>query len=284
MPELPSNRPGSEPRPASDRRPETPSIVATSLTARPVAARSLQDRRCLVIGGSRGIGAAVVRRFAREGAAVALTWASRQELAAATVAAAREHGGPVLSLHADSLRSETIGAAVESTVDAFGGLDVLVYSAAVGVFGALHEMPTADLDRALHVNVRSAYLACQAAARRMGNGGRLIVIGSQNSDHAALPGNSVYAMTKAALTGMVKGMARDLAPLGITVNNVQPGPTDTDMNPASSEFADMVRRQFIAVGRYGSPDEIAGLIAWIAGPESSYMTGSNVLIDGGFTA
>lgn len=284
MTEPTTRAPGSAPQPATRPDGDRPTIVSATLTARPLTGRSLQDKRALVIGGSRGIGAAVARRLARDGAHVAVTFVSRPELAEATVHDAREHGGRALALHADSLRAETLNAAVEATVAAFGGLDILVHSAGVGVFGDARDIAVADLDRALQVNLRGAYLACQAGARCMGQGGRIIVIGSVNSERVALPGNSVYAMTKAGLVGMVRGMARDLAPLGITVNNVQPGPVDTEMNPAGTEFAAVVCRQVLAIPRYCTVDEVAGLVAYVAGPETNYLTGASLLLDGGFAA
>lgn len=261
-----------------------PSVVGTALTSRPVPRRGLQGRRALVIGGSRGIGAAVARRLGQDGARVGLTWASRADQAEATARAVQDAGGEALVLAADSMAIETVHAAIERTVSAFGGLDILVHSAGIAVFDDVRNISVADLDRALQINVRGAFLACQAAARHMGAGGRIIVIGSVNSERVAVPGNSLYAMTKAALAGMVRGMARDLAPLGITVNNVQPGPIDTDMNPASGPFAELICERFLAIPRYGTADEVAGLVAYVASAEAGYLTGASLLLDGGFAA
>jgi 3-oxoacyl-[acyl-carrier protein] reductase len=280
-----SAAPAPEPSPAPTvRGGSLPNIVATTLTSRPIAARTLQDRRALVIGGSRGIGSAIARRLAREGAHVAVTYASRPEHAAATVTEALSHGGKAMALHADSRRIATLEAAVNETVTTFGGLDILVHSAGVASFGDLRTIPLADLDQALEINLRGAYLACQAAARCMTRGGRIIVIGSVNSERVALPGNSLYAMTKSGLAGMVRAMARDLARDGITVNNVQPGPVDTEMNPAGTPFADMVVDKVLAIPRYGNVDEVAAMVAYVAGPETDYLTGASLLLDGGFAA
>jgi 3-oxoacyl-[acyl-carrier protein] reductase len=277
--------PGREPVPAPNPRGDSqPTIVATTLTSRPVTARTLQDRRALVIGGSRGIGAAIARRLAREGAHVAVTYATRPEHAAATVTEALTHGGKAMALRADSRQPASLEGAVREAVANFGGLDILVHSAGVASFGDLRSIPLADLDQALEINLRGAYLACQAAARCMTRGGRIIVIGSVNSERVALPGNSLYAMTKSGLAGMVRAMARDLAPDGITVNNVQPGPVDTEMNPAGTPFADMVIDKVLAVPRYGNVDEVAAMVAYVAGPETDYLTGASLLLDGGFAA
>ncbi|MEO7386710.1 MAG: 3-oxoacyl-ACP reductase family protein [Gammaproteobacteria bacterium] len=261
-----------------------PEIVSTSLTSRPVPARGLQDKRALITGGSRGIGAAIARRFASEGAHVALTYATRRDSALATLDAVRAFGGQALALEADSQRIDTLLAAVERTVAELGGIDILVHSAGVATFGHVADYRLEDLDRALAVNLRGTFVTTQAAVRHMPSGGRVIMIGSCNADRTPFPGNSVYAMTKAGLVGLVKGLARDLAPRGITVNNVQPGPIDTDMNPADSEFADLVRAQVLAIKRYGTADEVAGMVAYVAGPEAGYLTGASLMIDGGFTA
>jgi 3-oxoacyl-[acyl-carrier protein] reductase len=246
--------------------------------------RRLESRRALVTGGSRGIGAAIVKRLAREGAHVALTYVSRPEQAEETAAAARACGVKALAIRADSADAAAVVAAVERTARELGGIDILVNSAGIGVIAPIDDYRLEDFDRTLAVNVRAAFVAIQAALKHMRTGGRIITIGSCNAERMPFAGGGVYAMSKAALVGLVKGLARDLGPRGITINNVQPGPVDTDMNPATGDFARMLIEHVMALPRYGTGDEIASLVAWLAGPESSYVTGASLSIDGGFTA
>ena len=244
---------------------------------------SLAKKRALVTGGSRGIGAAIVQRLAREGADVAFTYVSKPDAAQATVKAAQARGVKALALQADSGDASAVAAVVERAAKDLGGLDILVCNAGIAEMAPLAEYSLADFDRTLAVNVRGVFVAVQAAARRMPEGGRIITIGSCNAERVPYPGAGVYAMSKAALIGMVKGLSRDLGPRGITINNVQPGPIDTDMNPADGDFADALR-QITALPRYGTVDEVAGLVAYLAGPEAGYVTGASLTIDGGFTA
>lgn len=244
---------------------------------------NLKNRRALVTGGSRGIGAAIVQRLARDGANVALTYVSRPEMAEETAAAARALGVQALAIQADSADADAVAGAVERTVRELGGLDILVSSAGIGTIAPIDEFGLADLDRMLAVNVRAAFVAAQAAVRHMGEGGRIITIGSCNAERMPFSGGAVYAMTKAALVGLVKGLARDLGPRGITVNNIQPGPVDTDLNPATGEFAETLKK-LMALPRYAQAEEIAGMVAYLAGPESGFVTGASLTIDGGFTA
>jgi len=246
--------------------------------------QQLKDKRVLVTGGSRGIGAAIVRRLAREGADVAFTFVSRPDQANETVRTAEALGVKALAIQVDSADAGALVNAVEQTVNELGGLDILVNSAGVAVIAPIDNFRLEDLDRILAVNVRAVFVATQAAVKHMQAGGRIITIGSCNAERMPFAGGGVYAMSKAALVGLVKGLARDLASRGITINNVQPGPVDTDMNPASSEFARLTVEQIMALPRYGSVDEIAALVAWLAGPESSYVTGASLSIDGGYTA
>ena len=243
----------------------------------------LENKRALVTGGSRGIGAAIVKRLAREGAHVALTYVSKPDQANETVTAARALGVRALAIQADSADAAAVVLAVERTVAELGGIDILVNSAGIAVMAPLDEYRLEDLDRTLAVNVRAAFVATQAAARHMKTGGRIITIGSCNADRMPFEGGAAYAMSKAALVGLVKGLARDLGPRGITVNNVQPGPIDTDMNPADGDFAETLRK-LMALPRYGAAEEIAGLVAYLAGPEAGFVTGASLAIDGGFTA
>jgi 3-oxoacyl-[acyl-carrier protein] reductase len=245
--------------------------------------QALKDKRALVTGGSRGIGAAIVKRLAREGAHVALTYVSRPEQANETAKAAQALGVRTLAIHADSADPQAMRAAVEQTAAELGGIDILVNNAGVLAINPISEFTLADFDRVVAVNVRAVFVATQAAVAHMPEGGRIINIGSCNAERAPFPGAGVYAMSKAALVGLVKGLSRDLGPRGITINNVQPGPVDTDMNPSSGPFADMLRSQ-LAVPRYGTADEVAALVAYLAGPEAGFVTGASLTIDGGFTA
>jgi 3-oxoacyl-[acyl-carrier protein] reductase len=245
--------------------------------------RPLEKKRALVTGGSRGIGAAVVGRLAREGADVALTYVSNPEQADETVRAAQASGVKGVAIRADSADAAAVVAAVERTVRELGGIDILVNNAGVAVIAPIDDYRLEDLDRTLAVNVRAVFVATQAAVKHMQAGGRIINIGSCNAERMPFAGGGVYAMSKAALVGLVKGLARDLGPRGITINNVQPGPVDTDMNPATSEFAKKLV-PLMAVPRYGTADEIASMVAYLAGSEAAYVTGASLTIDGGFTA
>jgi 3-oxoacyl-[acyl-carrier protein] reductase len=245
--------------------------------------RRLEGRRALVTGGSRGIGAAIVHRLAREGAHVALTYVSKSAEAEKTVAAAQALGVRALAVRADSADPGAVIAAVDRAARDLDGLDVLVNNAGLAVMAPIESYRLDDLDRMLAVNLRAVVVASQAAAKHMTVGGRIINVGSCNAERMPFTGGAVYAMTKAALVGLAKGLARDLGPRGITVNNVQPGPTDTDMNPASGAFADTLRG-LMALPRYAAADEIAGMVAYLASPEAGFVTGASLAIDGGFTA
>ena len=244
---------------------------------------SLNGKVALVQGGSRGIGAAIVKRLAEQGAAVAFTYVSSQAVANELQQQITANGGKALVLRADSADAEAVQQAVDATVAHFGRLDILVNNAGVLAVGPLESFSLEDFDRTLAVNVRSVFVATQAAARHMGQGGRIINIGSTNAERMPFAGGGPYAMSKAALVGLTSGLARDLGPRGITINNVQPGPVDTDMNPATGEFAESLMG-FMAVGRYGKVEEIASFVAYLAGPEAAYITGASLTIDGGFAA
>jgi 3-oxoacyl-[acyl-carrier protein] reductase len=244
----------------------------------------LHTRRALVTGGSRGIGAAIVRRLARDGADVAFTYVNSADQAAATADAARAFGVQALAIRADAADAAAVAAAVEQTCAAFGGIDILVNNAGVGLMAPVDKFSLADFDQTVAVNLRAVFVASQAAARRMASGGRIVMIGSCNADRMPFLGGAVYAMSKAGLVGLTKGLARDLGGRGITVNNVQPGPIDTDMNPANSDFAESIREQVLALPRYGTGDEVAAMVAYLCSPEAGFVTGSSPTIDGGFTA
>jgi len=245
---------------------------------------TLKGKRALVTGGSRGIGAAIVKRLASEGADVALTFVSKSDEAEATAKAARALSVKAVAIQADSADAKAVVAAVERTVAELGGIDILVNNAGLGLMAPIDAYRLEDFDRTFAVNVRAVFVATQAAVKHMKAGGRVINIGSCNAERMPFQGGAAYAMSKAALVGLVKGLARDLAPRGITVNNVQPGPIDTDMNPSTSEFAKMLLKTVMAVPRYGTGDEVAAMVAYLAGPETGYVTGASLTIDGGFTA
>ena len=243
---------------------------------------NLSGKAALITGGSRGIGAAVVRRFAQDGASVAFTYASSDEKAHALADGIKTNGGVILAIKADSGDPAAIKAAVAQTAGRFGRIDILVNNAGILNLGTVDEYSLSDFDQMIAVNVRAVFVAIQAALPHMTVGGRIITTGSVTADRAGFPGASVYAMTKGALAALTRGLARDLGPRGITVNVVQPGPTETDMN-AGEERRAMVR-PLMALGRMGKDAEIASLVAYLAGPEASFITGSAVTIDGGYLA
>jgi 3-oxoacyl-[acyl-carrier protein] reductase len=242
--------------------------------------KPLSGKSVLVTGGARGIGAATVRRLAKDGAAVAFTYAASDEKAAALVAEIKAEGGEGVAIKADSADPGAVRRAVAETASRFGRLDILVNNAGILLRGPVDDFSLADFDRMLAVNVRAVFVAVQAALAHMGDGGRIITIGSVTADRSGFPGTSVYSMTKAAVAGLTRGLARDLGPRGITVNTVQPGPTGTDMNPDENVRA--MLRPMMALGRIGKDSEIASLVAYLAGPEASFVTGAALTIDGGY--
>lgn len=244
---------------------------------------TLKDKVAFVQGGSRGIGAAIVKRLTHEGARVAFTYVSSADKAQALVNEVEAAGGQALAIQADSADTVALQQAIRIAADTFGRLDILVNNAGVLAMGPVEEFTLEDLDRTLAVNVRSVFVATQEAVRYMGEGGRIITIGSTNADRMPFAGGAVYAMSKSAIVGLTKGLARDLGPRGITVNNVQPGPVDTDMNPAAGDFAETLKG-LMALPRYGKDTEIASFVAYLAGPEAGYITGASLTIDGGFSA
>lgn len=244
---------------------------------------TLKDKIAFVQGGSRGIGAAIVERLVQEGAIVAFTYVSSPDKAQALVSKVEAKGGRALAIQADSSDTAALQQAIRIAAETFGRLDILVNNAGVLALGSVEEFKLEDLDRTLAVNVRSVFVATQEAVRFMGEGGRIITIGSTNADRMPFAGGAVYAMSKSAIVGLTKGLSRDLGPRGITVNNVQPGPVDTDMNPADSDFAETLKG-LMALPRYGKAEEIASFVAYLAGPEAGYITGASLMIDGGFSA
>ncbi|HYC23164.1 MAG TPA: SDR family oxidoreductase [Candidatus Bathyarchaeia archaeon] len=246
-------------------------------------AGSLTGKVALVTGGSRSLGAAIVRRLAADGAAVALTYNASPDKADAVVHGVEAAGGKALALRADAADAVAVKAAVAKTAQTFGRLDILVNNAGVIVVKPVDDLSLEDFDRIVAVNVRGLFVATQEAVRHMREGGRVINIGSINSDYVPFAGGALYAMTKAAVAGLTKGLARDLGPRGITITNVQPGPIDTDMNPDSGQFAEQTRG-YTALKRYAQADEIADFVAYLAGPGASYITGTGLVIDGGYGA
>jgi len=237
----------------------------------------------LVTGASRGIGAAIARRLAKEGAQVAITYSSSPERAQQVVDGIVKDGGKALAIKADAADQPAVRAAIQQAGKAFGKIDILVNNAGVLALGAIAEFPAEDFEKALSVNVRSVFTAIQEVLRHMPDGGRIITIGSVNSERMPFVGGSVYALTKGAIASFTKGLARDLGARKITVNNIQPGPVDTEANPASGPFAETMLG-LLALKRYGHADEIAAMTAYLAGPEAAYITGASLLIDGGFAA
>lgn len=235
---------------------------------------TFQGESVLVLGGSRGIGSAIVRRFAAEGAAVTFTYAGSRE--AAEQLAAETGSMAVLTDSAD--RDAVIARVRES-----GSLDVLVVNAGIGLFGDALGLDPDAVDRLIRINVHAPYHASVEAARRMPEGGRIIVIGSVNGDRMPFAGGAAYALIKSALQGMARGLARDFGPRGVTINIVQPGPIDTDANPADGPLKDLMH-SFMTIKRHGKPDEVAGMVAWLAGPEAGFVTGAMHTIDGAFGA
>ncbi|WP_432098668.1 SDR family oxidoreductase [Streptomyces sp. WAC 04229] len=245
-------------------------------------AAPLLGRTALVTGGSRGIGAAVALRLAREGADVALTYVNGKDAAADVVRAVEALGRRAVALRADSADADEAAGAVERAALALGGApDVLVNNAGLGLLGPLETITPADVDRLLAVNVRGVFLTSRAAAARMTEGGRIITVGSCMAQRVPGPGGTLYAMSKSALIGLTKALARELGPRGITANIVHPGPIDTDMNPAGGPFAEG-QAALTALGRFGTADEVASTVAHLA--QATYVTGAEFAVDGGHAA
>jgi 3-oxoacyl-[acyl-carrier protein] reductase len=245
--------------------------------------RNLAEKVALVTGGSRGIGAAIAKRLAADGAQVAITYAKDASAAAAVVRAIERDGGKAVAIQADAADTKAVQGAVEKVVTTFGRLDVLVNNAGTAIPKSLEETTLEEMDRVIDINIRGVFATTKAALKHLGDGGRIIMIGSAVGERAIAPGLVPYAATKAAVRMFTQALSREVGSRGITVNNVQPGPIDTDLNPASGDWA-VPQKAATALDRYGRVEEIAAMVAFIAGPEASYITGTNLTVDGGMNA
>ena len=242
----------------------------------------LAKRVALVTGGSRGIGAAIAKRLAADGASVAITYTKDAAAASAVVKTIERDGGKAIAIQADAADAQAAKSA-KKTVAAFGGLDVLVNNAGTAIPKSFEETTLEEMGRVLDINIRGVFAATQAALKHMKDGGRIIMIGSAVGERAVAPGLVPYAATKGAVKMFTQALSREVGGRGITVNNVQPGPIDTDLNPATGDWA-VPQKAATALNRYGRVEEIAAMVAFVAGPDSSYITGANLTVDGGMNA
>jgi 3-oxoacyl-[acyl-carrier protein] reductase len=243
----------------------------------------LEGKIALITGGSRGIGAAIAKRLAADGAKVAITYSKGADAAASVVKEIERHGGKAIAIQADATDADAVKAGVDKTVATFGKLDVLVNNAGTAIPKTFEETTLEEMDRVLAINVRGVFIATQAALKHMKSGSRVIMIGSSLGERVLVPGLVAYSATKGAVKIFTQALARELGSRGITVNNVQPGPIDTELNPATSEWA-VPQKAATSLDRFGRVDEIAAMVAFVAGPESSYITGANLTVDGGMNA
>jgi 3-oxoacyl-[acyl-carrier protein] reductase len=245
--------------------------------------RKLEGKTALVTGGSRGIGAAIAKRLAADGARVAITYSKGADVAASVVKAIEAAGGKAVAIQADATDPKAVQAAVDKTVSALGRLDVLVNNAGTAIPKKFEETTLQELDQVINLNIRGVFVTTQAALKQMNNGGRIISIGSCVGERMMTPGLVPYSATKSAIRMFTQGLSREVGDRGITVNNVQPGPIDTDLNPAAGDWA-APQKAATALNRYGKAEEVAALVAFIASPEASYITGANLTVDGGTNA
>jgi 3-oxoacyl-[acyl-carrier protein] reductase len=243
----------------------------------------LEGKIALVTGGSRGIGAAIAKRLAADGANVAITYTKGADAAASVVKEIERFGRKAIAIQADATDAKAVEGAVEKTVATFGRLDVLVNNAGTAIPKTFEESTLEEMDRMIDINLRGVFVATQAALKHMKSGGRIISIGSAVGERVQTPGLVPYSATKGAVKLFTQGLSREVGSRGITVNNVQPGPIDTDLNPAAGDWA-IPQKAATALNRYGRVDEVAALVAFVAGPESSYITGANLTVDGGMNA
>src|SRR5467141_171496 len=245
--------------------------------------RKLEGKIALITGGSRGIGAAIAKRLASDGAKVAITYSKGADAAASVVKEIERDGGKAIAIQADATDADAVKAGVDKTVATFGKLDVLVNNAGTAIPKTFEETTLEEMDRLLKINIRGVFIATQAAPKHMKRGGRIVMIGSCLGERVMTPGLVPYSATKGAVKIFTQGLSREVGTRGITVNNVQPGPIDTDLNPAAGDWA-VPQKAATALDRYGHVDEVAALVAFVAGPESSYITGANLTVDGGMNA
>jgi 3-oxoacyl-[acyl-carrier protein] reductase len=245
--------------------------------------KKLEGKNALVTGGSRGIGAAIAKRLAADGASVAITYASDAKSASAVVKAIEGEGGKAVAIQADAADAEAVKSAVEKSVAALGGLDILVNNAGTAIPKPFEEATLDEIDRMFSINVRGTLVATQAALKHLKTGGRIIMIGSCVGERMMTPGLVAYSATKGAVKMFTQGLSREVGSRGITVNNVQPGPIDTDLNPAAGDWA-APQTANTALGRYGTVNEVAALVSFVASPEAAYITGANLTVDGGTNA
>jgi 3-oxoacyl-[acyl-carrier protein] reductase len=243
----------------------------------------LIDKTALVTGGSRGIGAAIAKRLAADGASVAITYASDAKSAGAVVKAIESNGGKAIAIQADSTDAEAVKGAVEKTVAALGSLDILINNAGTAIPKPFEEQTLDEIDRMFNINVRGTLAATQQALKHIKSGGRIITIGSCVGERMMTPGLVAYSATKGAVKMFTQGLSREVGGRGITVNNVQPGPIDTDLDPAAGDWAEP-QIAATALKRYGTVDEVAALVSFLASPEAAYITGANLTVDGGTNA
>ena len=245
--------------------------------------RKLEGKVALVTGGSRGIGAAIAKRLATDGASVAITYSKGADAAASVVKAIEGTGGQAIAIQADAADVKAVTNAVEETVATFGRLDVLVNNAGTAIPKTFEETTLEEMDRVIDINLRGVFVTTQAALKHLKAGGRIIMIGSAVGERVLTPGLVPYSATKGAVKIFTQALSREVGSRGITVNNVQPGPIDTDLNPAAGDWS-VPQKAATALNRYGHVDEIAAMVAFVAGPESSYITGANLTVDGGMNA
>ena len=245
--------------------------------------KKLEGKTAFVTGGSRGIGAAIARRLAADGARVAITYSKGADAAASVVKGIEGAGGKAIAIQADATDAAAVKAAIEKAVASLGRLDVLVNNAGTAIPKKFEETTLEELDRVIDINVRGVFVTTQAALKHMNDGGRIVMIGSCVGERMMTPGLVPYSATKGAIRMFTQGLSREVGDRGITVNNIQPGPIDTDLNPAAGEWA-VPQKAATALNRYGSVDDVAALVAFVAGPEASYITGANLTVDGGTNA